>query len=487
MADASIGGGGPRAFHVANIAYHAIATILLFLLLVRLTGCDGRSAVAALVFAIHPLRVESVVWIAERKDVLSLALGFAALYAWVCWVEKPSRIRYSAALGLFAAGLLAKPMLVTLPVVMLLLDRWPLGRFDLARGIKEKLPFFALAAGSAVVTVVAQARGGAVLSLTIIPWPTRLANACVVSVDYLLMTVWPRALALPYPYEFARLTPARVSACALVIVVLTALSALAWKTRPRWAVAWGWYLVTLLPVIGIVQVGSQAMADRYTYLPLVGPVIAVVWELADRLSRPLSIALAAVVVALLAFATTTQAALWRDSTTLLTHTIAVTGPNEAAHYALGLALDRVGHADQAIAEQRKALAISGGYADAWAALGVALFNSGPSGEGFEEYRQVVRERARDQAVRDKLVTGFVAEGTRRMRSGDASGAARLLREAVELAPEDASAHSTLGVVLARAGRLDDAERELAEAVRLAPGNAGYAANLERVRRMRGAP
>ena len=484
MADASIGGGGSRAFHAANVAYHGAATILLFVLLARLTGCLGRSATVALLFAIHPLRVESVVWVAERKDVLSQALGFASLYAWVVWTEKPSTARYAAALGLFAAGLLAKPMLVTLPILMLLLDRWPLERFDLVRGVREKLPFFAFSAASAVVTIVAQSHGGAVSDLTNSPLPTRLANACVTAVDYLVMTVWPHALANPYPYDLARLSPVRVLACAFAIVALTALAGRAWKLRPYWAVGWAWYLVTLLPVIGIVQVGLQAMADRYTYLPLVGPVVAVVWELGDRLSRSVSIVLATVVVTLLAFATTAQAALWRDSTTLFTHTIAVTRPNSVAHHALGLVLYREGRLDEAIAELRSALAISALYADAWASLGVALINSGPGGEGLDEYRLVVKERARDATVRTKLVTALVTDGTRRMRNGDVAGAERVLREAVDLAPEDANAHSTFGVLLARTGRIDEAEREFVEAVRRDPDNAGFASNLERLRKMR---
>lgn len=487
MADASIGGGGPRAFHVGNLVYHAAAAILLFLLLEHLTGYAARSAAAALVFAVHPLRVESVVWIAERKDVLSQALGFAALYAWVLWTEKPSRPRYAVALGLFAAGLLAKPMLVTLPVLMLLLDRWPLERFDLVRGLREKLPFFALSAGSAVVTLVAQSKGGAVAGLTVFPLATRLANACVVAVDYLVMTVWPDALAVPYPYNPARLTPASVSACILVIVVLTALAVRAWKSRPHWAVGWAWYLVTLLPVIGIIQVGSQGMADRYTYLPLIGPVVAVVWGLGDRLSRTASFALATVAIPLLAFATVAQTALWRNSTTLFTHTIAVTGPNSVAHKALGLAFYRERRLDEAIAELRTALTISKHEPDVVASLALALFESGRQGEGLDAFRQVVGDGPQTPAIRARLAAALGTEGTRRMRAGDVAGAERAFREAIEVSPKDASAHGTLGVVLARSGRLEEAEREFSEAVRLDPSNPGFASNLERVRSLRRRP
>jgi Flp pilus assembly protein TadD len=487
MVDASIGGGGASAFHVGSIVDHAAATVLLFLLLERLTGCAGRSAAVALLFAIHPLRVESVVWIAERKDVLSQALGFAALYAWVFWIEKPTKARYAAALGFFAAGLLAKPMLVTLPVLMLLLDRWPLERFDLARGLREKLPFFALSLASSVVTLLAQSRGGAVSGLTIFPASTRLANACVTVVDYLVMTVWPHALATPYPYDLARLAPARALACALVIGVVTALAVRAWRAHPHWSVGWGWYLVALTPVIGVVQVGSQPMADRYTYLPLVGPVLALVWELGARLSRPVSVALATVVVAVLAFATTAQAAYWRDSTTLFTHTIAVTGPNAVAHHALGSSLYREGRLDEAIAELRSAVAASDRYSDAWTVLGEALLKAGRNGEALDAYRHAVEDGARDPAVRAKLTAALSAEGARLLRAGDVGGAEGVLREALNGSPENAAAHATLGVVLARSGRLEEAEREFEEAVRRDPSNAGFAGNLERVRKLRRGP
>jgi protein O-mannosyl-transferase len=484
MADASIGGGGPRAFHIGNVVYHAAATVLLFLLLARLTACGGAAAAVALLFALHPLRVESVVWIAERKDVLSQMFAFATLIAWVSWVEKPSPARYTAAAGLYVAGLMAKPMLVTLPLVMLLLDRWPLNRFELARSVREKLPFFALAAASSIVTFFAQSRGGAVSGFATFSLPTRLANACVTTVDYLAMTVWPRGLATPYPYELARLAPARVAACALLIVGLTALAVRAWTTRPHWAVGWGWYLATLAPVIGIVQVGSQSMADRYTYLPLVGPIVALVWELHERLPRAAAIGLLAAVVAPLAFATAAQAALWRDSKTLFSHTIAVTGPNPTAHHALGLALYREGRVEDAIAELRKALEISDRYADAAAALGEASLRAGRNDEALDAYRLAVRDGVRDPAVRAKFAAALSAEGTRRMRAGDPAGAEAALREAVEVLPGDAVAHATLGVALARAGKLDEAERELAAAVSLDPANGGYAANLQRIRQMR---
>jgi tetratricopeptide (TPR) repeat protein len=491
QADASMGGGGARTFHVTNVWLHAAATVLLFLALHAMTGCPWRSAAVALLFGVHPLRAESVVWIAERKDVLSQAFAFASLYAWAGWVRKPVAARYAAAAGLFAAGLLAKPMLVTLPVLMLLLDRWPFDRFDPVRGVREKLPLFALAAASAVVTFVAQSSEGAVGDLTTFPLPTRLANACVVAVDYLVLTLWPAGLANPYPYDLARLTPARVLVCAIVLAAITALAVRAWRSRPHLAVGWAWYLVTLLPVIGLVQVGSQARADRYTYLPMIGPVIALVWELGDRigaLPRRRARISAAVLLASAAvpagWVAVSQVSLWKNTETLFRHTIAVTSPNAVAHHALGLTLFRQGRHDEAVAELRTALGISERYPEAWTALGESLLAAGQVDEAVSAYERAVDLGAADPAIRTKLVAGLNAVAMRRLKAGDTAGAERVLRQAIAAAPSDATSHASLGVLLARTGRLDEAEREFAEAVRLDPGSEGFRSNLERIRRMR---
>lgn len=491
QADATIGGGRPAAFHVTSLVLHALAASLLFLCLRRATGAAGRSFAASLLFAVHPLRVESVVWIAERKDVLSQALGFASLYAWTLWIEKPSPRRYATALGLFALGLTAKPMLVTLPVVMVLLDRWPFDRFDLRRSVREKLPFFALSAASAVVTVVAQSKGGAIGDLVTLPLSTRLANACVSAVDYLALTFWPHGLVTPFPLDTSRLTPLRVGASALVLAAITAVAFRAWRSRPHLAVGWAWFLVTLLPVIGVIQVGSQARADRYTYLPLVGIVVALVWEVAERLcarfgarSPAIAWSLLAAVAIPAAWATAVQVSFWSDGVTLFQRTVERTGPNAVARQALGLSLFRANRLDESIAELRQAVTISDRYPEAWTALGEVLLGSGRRAEAIEAYRRAVSLRVGDPAVAVKLVAALNAEAIQRMKAGDAAGAERMLREAVATAPGDATSHATLGVLLARTARLDDAEREFAEAVRLDPANAGYRSNLERLRGMR---
>jgi Flp pilus assembly protein TadD len=484
MADASIGGGGPAAFHATNIALHAVSAVLLFLLLARTTGCGGPAAVTALLFALHPLRVESVVWIAERKDVLSMALGLGSLLVWTAWTRAPTRARYAAAIALFAAALLAKPMLVTLPVLMLALDRWPLERFELRRSVREKLPFFALAGASAVVTFIAQRRGGAVAGFAGFPVSTRLANACVGAIDYLGMTLWPHDLANPYPYDLARLAVPRVVVCAFAVASLAGVAALTWARRPHWAVGWLWYFVAVAPVIGIVQVGPQAIADRYTYLPMLGPVLALVWEAHLRAPRAAGLAAAAVAVAALSWATVVQASLWKDNVAFFDRTIEITGPNPVAHQALGRALFRAGRTTESVGEFRSALSLFPAYTQAWVGLGEALLAEGNDAGAIDAYRRAVGYGERDPALRAKLAAALAADGARRMRAGDLTGAESVLREAVGTSPDDAASHGALGVVLARRGRIDEAERELAEAVRLDPGNAGYAGNLARVRSMR---
>ena len=489
--DASRGNGTARSYHVTNIVLHATAAVLLFLALQAMTGSTGAAAATALFFAIHPLRVESVAWIAERKDVLSQVFAFATLAAWSRWIDKPSAARYAAAVTLFALGLLSKPMLVSLPVLMLLLDRWPFDRFELMRGIREKAPFFALSGVSVAITYLAQARGGAVGDLTEFPLGRRLANACVSAADYLLATVWPSGLATPYPYDVTHLTAGRVLVCVIALAALTALAARAWKDRPHLAVGWAWYLVTLLPVAGVLQVGSQARADRYTYLPLVGPVLAVVWEAGRRIaarwpgrSVPIATALVGALVVPAGWATRAQLVLWKDTETLFRHTVAVTGPNASAHMALGLAYFRQARHDAAITELQSALAISERYPEAWTALGETFLAAGRMDEAVGAYRRAIELGASDPALRTKLVAGMNAIAMNQLKSGDTAAAESTLRSAIAAAPADATAHASLGVLLARAGRLEEAEREFAEAVRLDPGSEGFRNNLERVRRMR---
>ncbi|HYB12816.1 MAG TPA: hypothetical protein VEG67_05055, partial [Myxococcota bacterium] len=345
LADFELHGLAPRGYLLENAVLHATTSALLFLALLRMTRARGKSLVVAALFALHPLHVESVAWAAERRDVLSGVFFALTLWAHARACERPTFVRRLTTLGASAAGLLSKPMLVTLPFVLLLLDYWPLDRLckggeearsldpERVRGaVVEKLPIFLLAAGVSVLTLFAQQRAGAVASLDLLPFGVRAANAVVSYTEYLVQVFWPSGLAVFYPSTPSHLVGWRVAGAALFLGVTTVLCARARSQHPYAIVGWLWYLGMLVPVIGLVQVGLQAHADRYTYLPLIGVFLGVVFgasELAGRW-RPARRALpvlAAAALAALTGATLEQLALWRGSVPLFEHTLSVTEGN----------------------------------------------------------------------------------------------------------------------------------------------------------------
>jgi hypothetical protein len=359
MLDCQLYGLNPAGHHLTNILLHTAAVISLFLVLRQMTGALWRSAFVAAVFAIHPLRVESVAWVAERKDVLSGLFFILTMGAYVRYVRLPwSPARYGLVVVLFALGLMCKPMLVTLPVVLLLLDYWPLQRLDPRKFsglLMEKLPLLALSAASCIVTFLAQY--GA-MQLFPIPAPTRIANASVVPMIYLRQMLCHTGLAVLYPYP---LHGRPLWEVAFAGTLLAGVSVVVWGVRrkqPWLLVGWLWYLVMLLPVVGIIQVGRQAHADRYTYLPQIGVYLAITWLVAQwRMNRAVLGSLMSGVVAVLMVCAWKQAAYWKDSETLWTHTIDCTSGNGVAHYNLGIALDRQERLDEAIEHYQKALQI----------------------------------------------------------------------------------------------------------------------------------
>ncbi len=383
MLDASLFGVDAGAQHFVNVLIHAANALLLFLLLSRMTKKMWPSAFVAALFAWHPLHVESVAWISERKDVLSTFFGFLSLLAYSKYVEKfqvpksKFRVWYAWSLGLFALSLMAKPMLVTLPFVMLLLDVWPLGRIQLlgmgrsaspntqhatrnTQILLEKLPFLALTIASSVVTFLAQ-RGEAVVSLEQHPLGLRLANALVSYVNYLGKTFWPAKLAIIYPLP-NQIPDWQIAGAAVVLAVISFLVWRARKTSPCLLIGWLWFLGALVPVIGIVQVGGQALADRYTYVPFIGLFIALAYGAADAAARfrisdvVVSIAVALVLIASLCV-TEYQLRFWQNSQTLFAHAIEVTKDNAIAHINLGVALEQEKHPAEALAEYRKSIEI----------------------------------------------------------------------------------------------------------------------------------
>jgi hypothetical protein len=356
MADVSLFGLDPRGHHLVNVLLHAANAALLFALLRALTGALWAPALVAALFAAHPLHVESVAWVSERKDLLSTLLGLATLAAYLRHLRRPGRWSLLPALAAFVLGLLAKPMLVGLPLLMLVLDFWPLGRLrgPRARRLLEKLPFLALAAAAAGVTYVAQLRGGALKGLQEVGLPVRAANALVAYVWYAAKALWPAGLTIFYPYP----DPAgegfwwRALAAALGLGLVTAAALRLARRAPYVLAGWLWYVATLLPVVGLVQAGLQAVADRYTYLPLAGLFLAAAWggaAAAPRRRRAAALAPVACALALAAFAGAARAQLgvWRDSVALFEHALAVTQDNFVAELNLSAALREQGRVAEA--------------------------------------------------------------------------------------------------------------------------------------------
>jgi hypothetical protein len=342
----------PAGFHLHSLGWHVASTLLLFAVWQRLTGARWRSFLVAALFAVHPMRVESVAWAAERKDVLSVFFGVLTLYAYARYLEKPGRVRYVGVAAAYALSLLAKPMLMTLPLVLLLLDYWPLrraaaegcpdGRAPVSRGrlVLEKVPLLLLAAASAVITEVARDRTAAAVPLSELPMTDRLANAAMAYGSYLVTTVYPVGLAALYPHPRGSWSVVAVAAGAGTLLVLTLFCVWQARRRPWFLVGWLWFVLTLLPVIGLAQGGPQARADRFCYWPHIGLIVAVVWglgELVERWRVPASLvaAAAAVAVGCLVLLTQVQAAHWHDPETLWEHALAVTGPNAEACVHLG--------------------------------------------------------------------------------------------------------------------------------------------------------
>lgn len=485
MAAVSAFGLHSGAHHLANLALHALSALLLFAVLRRMTGARWPSALVALLFGIHPVHVESVAWVAERKDVLSGLFWMLAFVGYARYVRRPGWRRYLLVAVPFALGLLSKSMIVTLPCVLLLLDVWPLGRLRLVpfdrraarRLVLEKAPLLALAAADAVITYVAQHAVGAVAPLDRVPAGLRVANALWSYVAYAATFCWPRNLAVFYPYP-----PAMPWwETGLAVVLLVAVSALVLRrltTSPYLAVGWGWYLGTLVPVLGLVQVGSQARADRYTYIPSVGLAIMLAWGAAEIFAKrrwariPLA-GLAAGFSVACAVLTWGQVQVWRTSTTLFEHALAVTRDNFVALDGVGLQLRLQGRLDEAIVNFREAVRLSPAFPGGQNNLGEALVARGRAEEALPHLLEAVRL---DPNLREARVSLAMAQG----QLGHADAALATYADAVTRWPDYANAQTRFGLALAEHGRAPDGLEHLREAVRLAPEDADAHYNLGRV-------
>lgn len=465
MLDAQLFGPGPAGPHVVNLLLHVANTLLLLGVLRRLTGALGRSALVAALFALHPLHVESVAWISERKDVLSAFFFLLTLWRYTNYaVAALARSRetarwYGAALAAFALGLMSKPMLVTLPCVLLLLDVWPLQRLSaassravLGRLLAEKLPFFALSAASCVVTLVMQKRGGAVGSLASYALDLRIENALVSYARYLGKIFWPADLAVIYPHP-GHLPMLGVAIAALLVAGLAFTAAWWFRKFPFVAVGAFWFLGMLVPTIGLVQVGVQSMADRYTYLPSIGAFIVIAWgagELFARWRRPkTAIALAVVLVTACALQTRAQLAHWQSSEKLFRHTLAMTAENFAAHNSLGHAYLEEGRVNEAIVEFERTLEIDPRFAEAHNNLGTALLQLARVEQALAEFRKAV-------TLRPTFALARYNAGTVLLQTGRIDEAIAELEKAAALQPDDVPVQLNLGNAFLQKGRLDDA-------------------------------
>jgi tetratricopeptide (TPR) repeat protein len=534
MADCELYGLNPAGHHLTNLLLHTLSSLLLFLLFNQMTGSVWRSATVAALFALHPLHVESVAWASERKDVLSGFFCIATLMSYVNYTRRPSRPKYTVTLLLFALGLMAKPMLVTLPFVLLLLDYWPLRRLSLPalhssihstlrfgiasppepwtasslRLLLEKLPFFGLALIASTVTYLVQKTGGAVSSLMVVPLPSRVANAVVAYVAYTAKTAWPSHLAVVYPHT-VHLPIAGVVGAALLLVLLTAIFTLAAVRYPYLLVGWLWFLGTLVPTIGLVQVGSQSMADRYMYLPGIGLFVMLAWGVTDLLKgRPFGrfvLTLAGFgAVAVCAACTLTQIGYWHDSEKLYRHAMEVTSDNYLAYDGLGSALAGQGRGSEALAMCRQSVRLMPSFAQGQYNLGTVLMKQGDL-EGAVEHLTLavqiypafaeahinlgqaffrqgrLKEAEAHLAMAPALVPDYPDAqynlGTALLKQGRTGEAIEHLSRALRLRPDSAEVHANLGVALMALGKPADGLGHLREAVRLDPANMETSCNL----------
>ena len=510
MIDVEVFGLAPGGPHAINLLLHLINTLLLFGILRRLTGRPGPSGLVAAVFALHPLHVETVAWISERKDLLSTLFGLCSLWLWVGWVENRGRKNYVGALFCFALSLMSKPMLVTLPFLILLLDYWPLHRErERWRLLSEKLPFFALSLVSSVVTWTVQARGGAVTSVNALSVGDRIENAAVSYAHYLGKAIWPANLSALYPHPALPggepLTPASVWAATVLLAVIAGLA----LRRRYLLVGYLWFLGLLVPVIGLVQVGLQGFADRYMYLPLVGLGIMLAWagaEVSGRSARlrPLLRGAAMLLVAALAAGSFVQTRHWRNSEALFRHSLAVAPGAWMLHMNLGRALSESERFDEAIEEHRAALRIHPKSLTARRNLASALLAVDRTEEAVAECRRgleqdpddanlhfllgriLTRTGRYDAAVaplgraaasfrKDARVQGTLALAL--LGRGDLETAIQQYRLALELNPLDPALHRGLGRALAASGQREEAIARYREALRLDPGRADIAREL----------
>ena len=485
MIDCQLFGMNAGGHLLVNALIHVANTLLVLWFLLRTTHTRWPSALVAALFALHPLHVESVAWASERKDTLSAFFGLLSLIAYMRYAEAPSISRYAWVAITLALGLLAKPMLVTWPFVMLLLDYWPLrrqqrldtrGQLSVLRNlVVEKLPLFALVAASAIITFLAQSHEGAVRTFADAPVALRLSNALVSYAKYLLLMFWPNDLAVYYPLAPMGIPPWQTIGAVFLLIGITAFCLFQRRIRPYLIMGWLWFLGTLVPVIGLVQVGGQIMADRYFYIPSIGLFIALVFGLADiakswRVAPSLSMGIACAALLILATLTNAQIQRWRDSFTLFEHTLAVTPPNLHIEHNLGLAMGASGRYDEAAAHFEKILQIDPNFYDGLVAMGVTRKFQGRLPEAIEYFQAAIRSQPDAPKAHVQLALAL-------WKQNRDQAALEEMRRASQLAPKDAHIRADFGLALELVGRIPEAIEQFHEALRLNPNSADAHNNL----------
>lgn len=474
--DCSIFGLKPAGHHLVSLGFHIACVVLLFLILKGMSGALWRSAFVAALFGVHPLAAESVAWVAERKDVLSTFFIFLTILAYFHWTRKRGVLRYAVVVVLFAAALLSKPMSVTLPFVLILLDYWPMGRFSenggrrrFGEAIIEKLPLFAMSAASCVVTYIAQGQKHAISGIAVLPLDIRITNALVSYINYIGKIFYPSSLAVLYPFNMNGPALCEWLGCLALLLAITTVVILSRKGRGFLPVGWLWYLGTLVPVIGLIQVGIQGMADRYTYLPRTGIFIVVVWLACDlvkkfRLPKFVSAAAATIVLAVLILITRTQTGYWKDSLSLSKRALAVTENNYPMHNNYGICLANAGQMDEAITHIRQALEINPKYVDAYVNLAGALRKKGQKAEAIEEYEKALRIDPNNAVANNNF-------GVSLAEAGKIDEAMKHFRVALDAQPYYFNALNNLYVTGVKSGKFDVLLTTLLDLEKKAPANA----------------
>ena len=523
MMDVDIFGMKPGMHHLTNVIFHILNSILLLIVLNQMTGALWRSAVVAALFALHPLHVESVAWIAERKDVLSTFFWMLTMLAYHRYVGSHTISKYLLMILLFGLGLMAKPMLVTLPFVLLLLDFWPLKREELnlstngsqttllwwlktnprgiLRLILEKVPLMIMALAASGITFYAQSAGGSVTSLERMSFGTRIQNVIISYVAYLWKMIWPLNLAVfyPYPKQFSILT---VVVCFWLLIAITVIVVMSVRRFPYLVTGWFWYLGTLVPVIGIVQVGYQSMADRYTYIPMIGIFVMIAWGIPELLDKwqfkKIALAtLTGIVIPILIVCSWMQVGYWKNSNTLFEHALNMTVNNDVAHYSLakdlidhgefddalkhctealkihpynshannimGLVLKKRGEISKAISYYSKAIQIDSNYVEAYNNLGSAFINQGKNSEAVKQFSRAIE-------IEPECVFAYINMGVALANQGRLNEAIHQYHKALQIRPDSFEAHYNLGIALISQGKIDESIDQYKKVLGIDPGN-----------------